>query len=228
MRRIPSGIKGLDELIEGGFVEGSVNLISGPPGSCKTIFGLQYILNGVSMFDDEGIYISLEEPNSSIKSAAEILGLPLSSEKARLVDLGEMREAVSYDVEKSNNLASFTMLRDFLEKNAPKRLVIDSITALKIHYDEQTFRREFFAFGRFLKKLGVTSILISETCDSGISMENFVSDALVFLNYENIYGEYRRTLTVYKMRLTRHDPYKHPFILGKGGLDVIADEVIRE
>jgi KaiC/GvpD/RAD55 family RecA-like ATPase len=48
----------------------------------------------------------------------------------------------------------------------------------------------------------------------------------VFLNYENVKGEYRRTLTIYKMRFTRHDPYKHPFIISKNGIEIEPEEVI--
>ena len=47
MERVSSGIEGLDPLIGGGFIKGRSYLISGEPGTGKTLFSLQYILNGI-------------------------------------------------------------------------------------------------------------------------------------------------------------------------------------
>ena len=61
MARVRSGIPGLDELIEGGFVESSSVLVSGGAGSGKTIFAMQYIYKGAELYGEPGIYISMEE-----------------------------------------------------------------------------------------------------------------------------------------------------------------------
>ena len=60
MTRIKTGIKGLDDLVGGGFVEGSTILLSGDAGSGKTIFGLQYLFNGASKYDEPGVLVTLE------------------------------------------------------------------------------------------------------------------------------------------------------------------------
>ena len=73
MRRVPTGIHGLDEIIEGGFIEGSVILVSGGPGAGKSIFGLQFIYRG-AVDGEPGIYITFEEDEESLKLIAKRLG----------------------------------------------------------------------------------------------------------------------------------------------------------
>lgn len=63
-------MSGLEKLIQGGLPEGSVVLVSGSPGTCKTLFGLQYLYHGVKN-NEPGIYVSFEEPKESVITAAE-------------------------------------------------------------------------------------------------------------------------------------------------------------
>jgi len=61
MERVQTGIKGFDGLIEGGFPKSSAILLSGTPATGKTIFALQYLVNGIEKFNEKGIYITFEE-----------------------------------------------------------------------------------------------------------------------------------------------------------------------
>ena len=61
MKRIPTGITGLDKLVEGGFPEGRSILLSGACGTGKTIFSMQYIYNGAKKYSEPGIYVTLDE-----------------------------------------------------------------------------------------------------------------------------------------------------------------------
>jgi KaiC/GvpD/RAD55 family RecA-like ATPase len=108
--------------------------------------------------------------------------------------------------------------------------VIDSITAVGIYYKTaDLLRRELFKFSRFLKESGITTIIISETIEgreSRYGIEEFVADSLIRLDYESTEGEYRRTVTIRKMRFTKHDPLKHPFLIMDNGIEISPDEVI--
>ncbi|HIP74098.1 MAG TPA: ATPase, partial [Euryarchaeota archaeon] len=55
MRRVPTGIPGLDNLIQGGFPSGSTILLSGGAGTGKTIFALQYIYSGAALYNEPGV-----------------------------------------------------------------------------------------------------------------------------------------------------------------------------
>jgi circadian clock protein KaiC len=95
--------------------------------------------------------------------------------------------------------------------------------------NQDEFRRELFGFCRFLKEQEVTSLLITEaieTLGSRFDVEQFVADSIISLGYENVEGEYRRTITIYKMRFTRHEPYKHPFLIAKSGIEIDPEEII--
>jgi len=69
-----TGIDGLDEILNGGIVRNSTTLVSGNPGAGKSVLGLQYIYNGVEMFDEKGIYLSFEEDEEDLREAAESIG----------------------------------------------------------------------------------------------------------------------------------------------------------
>ena len=69
MTRVPTGIEGLDELLRGGFPENTVNLVSGPAGSAKSLLGLQFVYNGAQAFNETGVYITLEESRENIERA---------------------------------------------------------------------------------------------------------------------------------------------------------------
>ncbi|ESS04508.1 MAG: KaiC, partial [uncultured archaeon A07HR67] len=71
---IKTGIEGLDDILNGGIVENSTTLISGNPGAGKTIFGLQYIYNGVEEHDQNGIYLTFEEDRRDLREAANSIG----------------------------------------------------------------------------------------------------------------------------------------------------------
>src|SRR3989338_11646431 len=66
MNRVKTGIKGLDELIQGGIPEGSTVLISGGAGTCKTILGMTYIYEGAKQYKEPGLYVTLEENKRNI------------------------------------------------------------------------------------------------------------------------------------------------------------------
>jgi len=236
--RVTTYIPGLDELIENGFPRGTINLLSGPPGSAKSLFGIQYVHNGAKYANEPGIYISLEESRANIIRAGESYGMDLEAlekdEKLYIVDLGKMRMESSSAEELEWSLVSFETLQDFLRNHLnfskARRLVLDSITAAGIYYStSEHLRRELFKFSRFLSESELTTVLISETTegkDSRYGIEEFISDGFIRMDYESTSGEYRRTMTVRKMRFTKHDPLKHPFLIMENGLEVSPDEVI--
>jgi len=64
--RLPSGITGLDKIMEGGFKRNSTNLVGGGAGSGKSIFAMQFLINGIDKYNEPGIYISFEEDKKKV------------------------------------------------------------------------------------------------------------------------------------------------------------------
>ena len=61
MDRVKTGITGLDEMLGGGFLPKTANLVEGAPGTGKTTLGMQFIYNGITQFNEPGIIITFEE-----------------------------------------------------------------------------------------------------------------------------------------------------------------------
>jgi len=231
--RLSTGVEGLDKVIQGGFPRGTINLVSGPAGSGKTLLALHFFHSGATVQGENSMYLSLEEPKGNLDKVLTSFGMEMapfeSMGKLVLLDLGELRFA---DKE-AGSMLGFGELQDFLrsslKKNDVERLVIDSLSAIGLHYRSmRDLREELFVFARFLHEANVTTLLITESLEEGgltrWGFEQFVADSFIHLGMEETKGELRRTITVRKMRFTKHDTVKHPLRITQKGIVVEADE----
>ena len=230
--RTPTGIEGLDRLIQGGFPRGSVNLVAGPAGSGKTLFAVQFAYNGATVFDEPAAYLALEESRDSVDRVMTGFGMDRKgleeAGKFFLIDLGAIRVGSSRDGLAVGLRELEDFLRSCIASTHVRRVVIDSVSAVALHYRSVAeLREEMFAFTRFLRDTGVTSLLITESPEGGrltrFGVEQFLADSFLHLSLEDVKGELRRTLTVRKMRFTKHDTGKHPVHVTRDGL-IVAEE----
>ncbi len=236
--RVPTGIPGLDELMSGGFAENTVNLVSGPAGSAKSLMALQYIYNGVKDKDETGIYLTLEEPRENILRALSSYGLDITKYEEEgkfiLLDLGEVRRRVKAAEEEGviGFGALIELLKNLMDFTGAKRFALDSVTAVGLYYEDSPglLRRELFKFAGFLKEKDITSLLITESIEGGqltrYGIEQFIADSFIVFGLEDMKGELRRTVTVRKMRFTKHDTMKHPMLITSSGINVSADSKV--
>ena len=232
--RTPTGIEGFDRLVQGGFPRGSVNLIAGPAGSGKTLFAIQFAHNGATLFDEPAAYLALEESRESVDRVMAGFGMDLKgleeAGKFFLIDLGAIRAGSSRDGVAVGLRDLEDFLRSCIASTHIRRLVVDSVSAVALHYRSPAeLREEMFAFTRFLRDTGVTSLLITEAPEGGrltrFGVEQFLADSFLHLALEDVKGELRRTLTVRKMRFTKHDTGKHPVHVTREGLVVSEERV---
>jgi circadian clock protein KaiC len=220
VRRIPSGIPGLDKLIEGGFVDGSVNLITGGTGTGKTLFACQFIWAGLQK-GESGIYITLEERPEDIK--ADALQFDWDFEKFEKRGLCKI---IYYDpIQLSTTGAS--LIEDIAKLKA-NRIVIDSTSLFGIALkDPAQIRRRIYNLILALKKAGCVTLLISEIPEgsstlSRFGVEEFVVDSVIVLRAVSMgKAGMERTLEVRKMRRTSHDEGIHSFDFGKAGIRIL-------
>ncbi len=236
--RVPTGISGLDELITGGFAQKTVNLVSGPAGSAKSLMATQYIYNGVKSLNEVGIYLTLEEPRENVIRAMSAYGMdPTKYEeegKLILLDLGEVRRRIAGAEEEGvvGFGALIELLKNMLEFTKAKRLAIDSVTAVGLYYEDSPgkLRRELFRFCGFLKERDVTTLLVTESIEgeqlTRYGVEQFIADSFIVLGLDDVKGELRRTITVRKMRFTKHDTMKHPMLITSTGINVSAESKV--
>ena len=225
IERVKSGIGGFDNLIQGGFVPNSINLISGGTGTGKTIFCLQYLFNGAKEYNEKGIYISFEEQEQDLKD--DVSGLGLSFDK--------LDNKIKFMYMPAYGISNFIPLMKLeIETFKAKRVVIDSVTALAMPMEDEIERRkQIFRVRETLKSLNCTALLTSEVLSesamgsealstfSRFGIEEFFCDGVIVLHYAGIGGESDRAIRVVKMRRTDHIRGPVPMKIGNLGIKVL-------
>ena len=201
-KRLPTGIQGLDDKIEGGFLEGTTTALVGASGVGKTTFSMQFAAGGVKR-GEPAIYCSLEESPHEIKRMAERYGFNIEDlENKGLKIISSVAENQSPD-------AFISMLANEIEKIKPKRMVIDSLSAF-----EHVFSKDMYSITKHLvaliKRYSITTVfVILTTQQAGINLTDFGISSLfqniILLRYVEVEGKMKRSMLLLKMRATSHD-----------------------
>ncbi len=216
MKRVNSGIEGLDTLIEGGYPDGSIVLVAGTPGTGKTILGLQFLHEGAKS-KEMGIFVSFEQEKKDLIRQASRFGWDFEAlEKKNLIRIVSMWPSSFDEV--------MTKIFKCLYYK-PKRLVVDSITS--ITYSMGDNREAFHKMAEKLKKSGLTVVLTSELLSGqqGFSRDGiseFVSDGLILLRSVEAAGEHKNLLRVEKMRSSRINKESHIYDITERGMGLTA------
>jgi len=223
IKRIGTGIPGLDPLMEGGFIQGSVNLLTGETGTGKTIFCSQFLWHGLTK-GESCVFITLEESPNDIKQDALQFGWDFEKfEKKGLCKI------IYHDPAQVNNLGS--VLTDEVTNVKAKRLVIDSTAVMGLVIDNiSQIRRKLMNIIGTLKRADCTSILTTEIPEtskelSRFGVEEFAVDSVTILNYFSLGEISGRSLIIRKMRGTNHGKDIYPFNLTKKGIVVKKPEL---
>lgn len=215
--RIPSGVPGLDRLIEGGYVKGSSILVSGSAGTGKTIFGVQFLLEGVRQ-GEKVLFITLGEPADDIRKDVIRFGWDL--EKLENEKKFFLKEQDPFRA----TMESVTNVADEIKDLGAKRVVIDSSTAIGL-YTKDAFqvRKTLFQLLTAIRKVGATVMFTSEISEdskilSSFGMEEFISDAVIILHYLGIGESIYNSIQVRKMRRTKHEKDIYPMEIGENGI----------
>jgi len=220
--RVQTGIDGLDTLIEGGFLRGDIILVAGGTGSGKTIFSTQFIYNGATQYGEKGVYATFEEDAKTLKRNMLRFGFDLETLERK----GAIK-VVDLETLKGGGLsANIEFILGALDEIKGKRLVIDSLTAfLSACTENLEYRMLMHLIYRMLKTRGYTTIM---TCSVpvgakklGLGIEEFVVDAVLFL--ENVIDglELKTKFLIHKMRGTDHSRKYHNVIITDKGLQIV-------
>jgi len=225
MERVKTGIPGLDELIQGGFPKNSSILVTGGPGTGKTIFSFQFLVKGAKEYDEPGIYFSLEEePERLIHNLA-----PFSWPVKELIK-NEKLSIVKTELYNFEKLKG--MIEDEVERVSASRIAIDPSTVIGMFFErELDVRRSMLELDKLLKRLNCTSLLVCEVPEgknalSAFGVEEFTADGIILLKIVSGEGFFTRTLAVRKMRATKHDMNEHPFEITKDGIKIYPEEKV--
>ncbi len=218
--RVPTGIDGLDPLIEGGFPRGSLVLLAGNPGTGKTIFSMQFLYKGAEDYGENGIYVSFAENEDTIThNISRLFGRDLRKKeegngKVKILDFTTVTEKGLSTI--------LEMILEEVTRLKAKRLVIDSFSAMAQAFKEPIEARIIIhnILGKLVRQLGCTTILIVEVPTGsekiGTSIEEFVADGVIVLRKDNYDGRLVREIEIPKLRGTKIEQQRFLFTLNEG------------
>lgn len=205
--RIPTGIEGLDAMIEGGLIRGDMHLLAGAPGTGKTILASTFAYNAVTNLKEKVVYATFEESTEYLVRNMKKLGIDFAAaEKAgtlKVIDLDALKGK-----ELENNIQ---LLLSAVKETKSTILIIDSLTALLLatesKFELRTFMKSVY---KTLKNQGVTTVMtISQTPGLGFGIEGFVADSVLLLENVVDKDQFKTRLIVLKMRGTEHTKRYH-------------------
>ena len=228
LKKAPTGIDGFDEITKGGLPAGRPTLVCGGAGCGKTLFALEFLVQGATRFGDPGVFIAFEETAEELAANVASLGFDLDRLVAdgKLVidyvhlERSEIEESGEFDLE-----GLFVRLGYAIDSIGARRIVLDTLEVLFASLpNEAVLRAELRRLFRWLKDRGVSAIITAEKGQGAMTrhgLEEYVSDCVVVLDHRVDDQVSTRRLRVVKYRGTTHETNEFPFLIDEGGISVL-------
>ena len=228
LEKTKTGISGLDEITMGGIPKGRPTLICGGPGCGKTLFSIEFLVNGVTKYKEPGVFITFEEKTEELTMNVASLGFDLDKlqkeKKLRLdyvrIERSEIEETGEYDLD-----GLFIRLEHAIDSVGAKRVVLDTIENLFAGLTNQgILRAELRRLFLWLKEKGVTAIVTGEQGEGKLTrhgLEEYVSDCVILLDHRVINQISTRRLRIVKYRGSAHGTNEFPFLIDEEGISVL-------
>src|SRR5579872_5480495 len=223
LERVKTGVESFDELVMGGLPRSRTTVVGGTPGSGKTVFATQFLAHGITLFDENGVLVTFEEPPADIEANMSGFGWNLAKWKkeGRLAFVDASPPPNDELVIGDFDLAGLLSRIEHAAKTVnARRVVLDSLTQLFDHFigDSKILRRELFRISSSLKKAKLAVLMTAERNSeygeiTRHRLEEFVADNVVILRNVLQREKRRRTIEVLKMRGSHHAEGEAPFTL---------------
>jgi len=228
LEKCPTGVAGLDEITNGGFPRGRPTLLCGTAGSGKTLLAAEFLVRGVTQYDEPGVFIAFEETCEELTKNVASLGFDLDAlvRRKKLVidyvhiDRTEIEETGEYNLE-----GLFVRVGYAIDSVGAKRIVLDTIEALFAGLaNASILRAELRRLFRWLKDKGITAVVTAERSESTLTrhgIEEYVSDCVILLDQRIIEQVATRRLRVIKYRGSSHGMNEYPFLIDEDGFSLL-------
>ena len=215
--RIKTGIPGLDEILGGGLLRGSTITLSGPTGCGKSTFGMQFLVGGALEDNESGLYISLEESKES--TYFHMGGFNWDLEKLEKEKKLVFLDYPIYEVDQL--LSQNSAIMELINTMGIKRVVIDSIMPLALHFNNDDERkRGFLKLMDNIRKWNTTTMVVSEDTpattqdvlpDTKYGLETFTEGWIhIYSMYSPKGNERTKAVEVLKMKGIKHSSKIYP------------------
>jgi circadian clock protein KaiC len=228
LAKCPTGIRGLDQITDGGLPRNRSILVCGGPGAGKTLMGIEFLARGARDFGEPGVFVSFEERADDLAKNAFSLGFDLGrlarSKRFAVehiaLDRAQLLEAGEYDLE-----GLFIRLGAAIDSVGAKRVVLDTIEALFSALTNQgILRAELNRLFSWLKDKGVTTLITAERGQGVLTrhgLEEYVSDCVIVLDQRVDDQIATRRLRIVKYRGSTHGTNEYPFLIDRSGFLVL-------
>lgn len=226
--KAPTGIVGLDQIMEGGLPRGRPTLVCGAAGCGKTVLAMEFLVRGATEFNEPGVFMAFEENEKELAQNVASMGFDLAGLIARKklfvdhvrVERSEIEETGEYDLE-----GLFIRLASAIARVGAKRVALDTIESLFAGFSNvNILRAELRRLFAWLKANGVTAVVTAETGDGKLTregIEEYVADCVLLLDHRVEDQNSIRRLRVVKYRGTIHGTSEYPFLIGQDGISVL-------
>jgi circadian clock protein KaiC len=227
LRKCPTGIKGFDQITEGGLPENRTTLICGGAGTGKTLWGLDFLINGALHYNEPGVFMSFEETEDELYKDVASLNLDLHGLVLQKKIQLEYVLLERKDIQESTfNLEGLLVrLEHAIDSLGAKRVVLDSIESLFAGLTNAgVLRLEIKRLFRWLKERQVTAIVTGEPGQGTYTrhgLEEYISDCIILLDNRVVEQMSVRRIRVIKYRGSNHGTNEYPFVIDTDGLSVI-------
>lgn len=229
LNKVLTGIRGLDDITNGGFPRGRATLLAGGPGSGKTVLALQALVNGAKN-GEPGIFVAFEEDSARIVANAATFGWNLPElEKQSLFFLDAKPRPDVVCAGHFDLAGLLATLKAKADKIGAKRIVFDSIDVLlSLLNDSLAERRELYRLGDWLVESGMTGIITCKNTNSGqtnldyMDFMQYMVDCAIFLSHDLYNRVARRTLRIVKYRGSGFYAGEVTLTLGDRGVEVVS------
>ncbi len=226
--KAPTGIPGMDEITGGGLPKGRPTLVAGAAGCGKTLFAMEFLVNGAVQYDEPGVFVAFEEDAEALAQNVASLGFDLkklSKQKKLIIDhvrveRSEIEETGDYDLE-----GLFIRLGHAIDSIGARRVVLDTIEVLFSALSNQgILRAELQRLFRWLKDKGVSAVITAERGSGTMTrfgLEEYVADCVILLDHRVTEQMSTRRLRIVKYRGTLHGTNEYPFLITRDGISVL-------
>ena len=233
--RIATGVQGLDDILLGGLPAGQMYLLEGTPGTGKTTLALQFIRTAI-MAGQKALYITLSETKRELESSAQSHGwrteeLSIAEfvpEEASLTPEQQYTVFHPSEVELATTIQKLTQL---IEREKPTRLVIDSLSELRLlAADTMRYRRQLLALKQFFAGRDTTVLLLDDRSAEGSDMQlQSIAHGVIRLDkVPRSYGVTRRQIEILKLRGSTFREGFHDYTIETGGICIFPRLIASE
>jgi circadian clock protein KaiC len=227
IKKIGSGVAGLDDVLDGGVPAGRLYLLEGDPGTGKTTLALQFLLDG-RRAGERVAFITLSESRMELTASAASHGWSLDDVEIR--EYVAAADALSPDGQvtmfRPSEVELLETVRHLLhdiEAINPDRVVVDSLSELRLlAQDSFRYRRQLLALKEFFLSRQCTVLLLDDRTagDRDRHVQSIVHGVIHLEQLAPEYGSERRRLRLSKIRGTSYRGGWHDYLIQRGGLEV--------